>query len=259
MANKKKKSRWCKWHHKLVRVVIGTVFEPYVKLKYHIKIEKNKEKPERQYLILYNHETAYDQFFVGLSFRKPVYYVASEDIFSIGFASRLIKFLVNPIPIKKQTNDPRAVINCIKVAREGGSIAIAPEGNRTFHGKPVYIKDSIASLAKHLALPIVIFRIEGGFGVHPRWSDVVRGGRMRSYIKEIIEPEAYADMQDVDLAALIREKLYVDEIAIDGEYPHERCAEYLERAFYFCPECKMSSFESHGDIIECKHCGKHSA
>ena len=256
MANKKKKnSRWCRWRHKLTRFLVSTFFGPYVRLRYHARIDKLGEKNERQYLILYNHETGFDQFFVGMSFKRPVYYVASEDIFSMGLLSKLIKFLVNPIPIKKQTTDPRAVINCIKVAREGGTIAIAPEGNRTFHGRPVYIKDSIASLAKHLKLPIAIFRIEGGFGVHPRWSDVIRGGRMHTYVKEIIEPETYKNMTDEALADMIREKLYVDETEIDGEYPHERCAEYLERALYYCPSCGISELESHGDVIRCKRCG----
>ena len=49
--------------------------------------------------------TGTGQFFVGMSFLRPIYYVATEDIFSMGFLSKLIRFLVAPIPIKKQTTD----------------------------------------------------------------------------------------------------------------------------------------------------------
>ena len=97
-----------------------------------------------------NHQTPFDQFFVGMSFRQPVYYVATEDIFSLGWLSDLLRWLVAPIPIKKQTTDVQAVMNCIKVVREGGNIAIAPEGNRTYSGKTEYMNNSIAPLAKKL-------------------------------------------------------------------------------------------------------------
>ena len=254
MKNTKKQKKWTLLRHKVVRVVIGAAFSPIVRAKYGIKIERFKEEGKRPYLVLYNHQTAYDQFFVGLAFARPVYYVASEDIFSLGALSSLIRFLVNPIPIKKQTTDPRAVINCIKVAKEGGTIAIAPEGNRTYSGRPVYIKPTIAQLAKHLKLPIAIFKIEGGYGVHPRWSDVVRRGKMRAGVSRVIEPEEAAALSDSELAELIGRELYVDEARADREYKSAHLAEYLERAMYVCPDCGLSEFESHGDVIECKKC-----
>lgn len=253
---KKKPSKWCKRHHKVVRGILNLFFTPYVKRKYNIKIEKQKDSSKRQYLVLFNHQTAYDQFFVGIAFNCPVYYVASEDIFSMGRLSRLIEFLVKPIPIKKQTNDPRAVINCIKVAKEGGTIALAPEGNRTFDGRTCYIKPSIASLAKHLGLPIAFFKIEGGYGVHPRWSDVVRSGGMTAGVSRIIEPEEYAAMTDEELIKVINAELWQDEARFIKDYHHERLAEYLERAVYVCPDCGLSEFESEKDIISCKRCEK---
>ena len=109
-----------------------------------------------------------------MTLRGPVYYMATEDIFSNGWISKVIKYLVAPIPIKKQTTDIRAILNCLKVAKEGGSICIAPEGNRTYSGRTEYMNPSIVSLARKLRMPILIYRIEGGYGSEPRWSDVVR-------------------------------------------------------------------------------------
>ena len=252
----KEKKQWIKFRHRIVVPVVHLFFGPYVRWKYHIKIETFRQEGKRPYLILMNHQTGFDQFFVGMSFRQPVYYVATEDIFSLGWVSDLLRWLVEPIPIKKQTTDIQAVKNCIKVAREGGSICIAPEGNRTFHGKTVYMNPSIASMAKKLGLPIVFFRIEGGYGIQPRWSDVVRGGSMRSYVKRVMEPEEYADMTKEQLAEVIRQELYVDEGRLIGEYPHPKNAEFLERAMYVCPHCGLTTFESNGDIIRCKKCDR---
>ena len=254
MKNKKKQKKWLLPRHRVVGDLVRIFFGPIVRKKYGVKIERFKEQGSRPYLILYNHQTAYDQFFVGLAFKGPVYYVATEDIFSLGALSSLIRFLVNPIPIKKQTTDPRAVINCIKVAKEGGTIAIAPEGNRTYSGRTVYIKPTIAQLAKHLKLPIAIFKIDGGYGVHPRWSDVIRRGTMTAGVSRVIEPEEAAAMSDSELVSLIERELYVDEARADREYTSDHLAEYLERAMYVCPDCGLSEFESHGDVIECKKC-----
>ncbi len=257
MNNKEKngKKHWLKRRHSVVKKILVFVLGIYSALRYKIKITPLGEKKERQYLILFNHQTAFDQFFVGLIFKKPVYYLASEDLFSNGFISSLIRYLVNPIPIQKQTNDPRAVINCIRVAKEGGTIALAPEGNRTFTGQTVTIKPSIAQLAKHLRLPIAFVRIEGGYGVHPRWSDVIRGGGMRAGVSKILEPDEFASSSDEELAELITRELWVDEASSERKYPHKRQAEYLERAIYYCPECKLSRFESRMDLIRCKKCG----
>lgn len=157
----------------MVTIIARAILEPISILMFCIKVEKFKEQGIRPYLILMNYQTTFDQFFVGMAFKGPIYYVATEDIFSNGFVSSLIRFLVAPIPIKKQTTDVAAVINCIKVAKEGGNIAIA------------------------------LYRIEGGYGVQPRWSDKNRKGKMRSYVFKVIEPEEYTKMSNEELFALI--------------------------------------------------------
>ena len=251
---KKKKEKWIKRRHYVVRDLVFLFLRPYVKWKYNIKIEPFKEQGKRPYLILMNHQTAYDQFFIGIAFKGPVYYLATEDIFSIGWVSSVIRWLVAPIPIKKQATDVTAVMNCIRVAKEGGTIAIAPEGNRTYSGRTCYISPAIAVMAKKMKLPIALFRIEGGYGVHPRWSDVIRKGTMRAYVSEVIEPDVYADLTNEELMERIQKGLYVDEANAEGEFHSEHKAEYLERAMYVCPYCGLSEFESHGNEIECKKC-----
>lgn len=253
-TDKKKNKKWMRPRHRLVRNLLNVTLGIYTRVKYGVKVEKFKEQEERPYLILLNHQTAFDQFFVGMAFKGAVYYLASEDIFSMGFASSLIKYLVNPIPIKKQTTDVKAIKTCIRVAREGGTIAIAPEGNRTYSGRTEYMSPSIAPLARRLGMPIALFRIEGGYGVHPRWSDVVRKGKMKAYVSRVISPEEYATLTDDELFAIIEKELYIDEAVLDTEFYHKKNAEYLERAVYYCPFCGLSTFESNGDVITCKRC-----
>ena len=253
---KQKKKNWTLPRHKVITALLRYPLSLYCRLVYGLRLPRKNERIRQQSLILLNHQTPFDQFFVGMYCAKPVYYMATEDIFSNGWVSKLIKWLVAPIPIKKQTTDIQAVKNCIKVAKEGGTIAIAPEGNRTYNGKTLYMSPAIASLAKKLNLPVALFRIEGGYGVQPRWSDVVRKGSMRAYVSRVIEPEEYAQLSNEELYQQIKEGLDVNEASVSGSFVHQKSAEYLERAMYVCPDCGLSTFESHDDVIQCKTCGR---
>ena len=249
-----KDTTWIKFRHKVVRNALYPILGTYSRWRYHIKVEKFRGQEKRPYLILLNHQTPFDQFFVGMSFRGPIYYLATEDLFSNGWVSSLIRYLIAPIPIKKQTTDLRAVKTCMRVAKEGGTIAIAPEGNRTYSGKTEYMNPSIAPLARKLGMPIALYRIEGGYGAQPRWSDAIRRGPMRGYVSRVILPEEYADMTNDELYTAIKDGLYVNEAVCDSNYRHPKLAEYLERAIYVCPYCGLAEWESHRDRIQCKSC-----
>ena len=252
----KKKKKWIYPRHQVVRNLLYLVMYPYCRLKFGVKIERMKDQQNRPYLILLNHQMVFDQFFVGMAFKGPIYYVATEDIFSLGWVSSVIRYLIAPIPIKKQTTDVQAVRTCYKVAKEGGTIAIAPEGNRTYSGKTEYMNPAIAALARTLNLPIAFFRIEGGYGVQPRWCDKARRGKMRAYFSRVVMPEEYKEWSNDELYQVIQKELYVNEAKVTTNYYHRKNAEFLERLFYVCPHCGLSIFESHGDKVACKTCNR---
>ncbi len=252
----KKRQPWIRARHKVVRNILYYTLGTYCKLRYNAKVEKFAEWEDRPYCILLNHQTPFDQFFVGMSVKGNIYYLATEDIFSMGWISDLIRWLISPIPIKKQASDVRAVMTCIRVAREGGSICIAPEGNRTYSGRTEYMSPAIIPLVKKMGMPILLYRLEGGYGVQPRWSNVTRRGKMRCYVSRVIMPEEYKTMTDEELYEAVKEGLYVNEACADGEYRHKRSAEYLERLLYVCPYCGLSTFKSHKDTVTCLSCGR---
>ena len=251
----KKKEKWMKFRHKVAWIVLRPILTLVTVIKFPIRVKKHRDQWKRPYLILMNHQTPFDQFFVGMAFKGPIYFIATEDLLSNGFISKVIRYLLAPIPIKKQAGDFSAVMTALRVAREGATICMAPEGNRTYSGQTEYINPAIASLAKKLGLPIALFRIEGGYGKQPRWSDVIRKGKMRAYVSKVIEPEEYKDLKPDALCKMISDGLYVNEACADAAFEHPQRAEYLERAIYVCPHCGLSVFESSGDTMTCKQCG----
>ena len=255
MEKESKQNTWIRPRHRIITELVRLVLAPLSRLRYRVAVEPFPARKGQGYLILMNHTTAFDQFFIGMAFHRTVYYMATEDIFSLGFVSRALRWLVAPIPIKKQTVDISAVKTCIRIAREGGTIALAPEGNRSYSGKTEYMNPAIAKLARKIGLPIALFRIEGGYGVHPRWSNEVRRGRMRAYVARVIEPEEYAGLSDQQLMDMIRTGLFVDETQPEGPFLGKNRAQYLERVVYTCPKCGLSKWESHGHEATCTTCG----
>lgn len=250
-----RRSNWISKRHQVFRNTIGKIYEPIAMSKYNTRIEHYDY--DGQYLILYNHQTPYDQFFVEYSFKKHIYFLATEDIFSNGFTSKLLCYFLGPVPIKKSTVDIGALRACLKVVKEGGSLAIAPEGNRTYSGRTEYINPSIAGLAKKLGIPVLLFRIEGGYGVEPRWSDKARAGENRAYVYKEISKEELESLSNEEIYQLIVEGLDVKE-NVAGSYKSEKRAEYIERMIYVCPDCGFSQFESNGNEFWCKKCNKKS-
>ncbi len=250
-----KKKTWRRRRHKVIIEIARVIMGPYLRIRYGVKPPKRKDLIREQSLILLNHQTPMDQFLVGLWCRDPVYYLATEDIFSNGWVSSLIRWAVAPIPIKKQATDPKAVMQCIRVVREGGSLCIAPEGNRTYSGKTEYMNPAIGGLARKLGLPIVLFAIDGGYGMEPRWSNTVRKGRLTCRVTRIISPSEAKAMTNDQVFQAIQEGLMVNEAVRGPEYRGKHLAEYLERAIYLCPKCGITHFESRGDVLRCTGCG----
>ncbi len=249
----KKNKPWIRPRHKFIINVFGPVVGFFTKLRYHVQADRF-EQGDQPYLILYNHQTPLDQFFPLISFRKPIYHVATEDIFSNGLISSAIRYTVAPIPIRKQTQDLTTMRLILRIVKEGGTIAIAPEGNRTYSGKTENIKTTIAHLAKAIHLPVIIYRIEGGYGVQPRWSDKPRKGSMHAYVSRIISLEELDGMSREELYEVICRELYVNEAVADGIFRSDHKAEYIERMVYVCPYCGLSEFRSSGNETECLTC-----
>ncbi len=254
MANNGKKNTWIKPRHRRYWNFANLLLAPIVKHKYNMEIvpfEDNKG----QYLVLCNHQTPFDQFFVSKLFKGDIYYVCTEDLLSNKAISGIIKHCVAPIPIQKGALDIGTIKICARVAKEGGSIVLYPEGNRTYSGKTCHIKPAVAKLAKFLKLPIAFLRQEGGYGLEPRWSNVVRKGKGKLSVNRVLAFDEYKCMSDDQLYDLICQELYVDDSQDNGAYQSKRRAEYVERAMYVCPHCGLTTFVSNKHTFTCQKCG----
>lgn len=245
---------WTKRRHRIFHFFFRWIANLVFRLKYNFKSKKYK-LPKGAHLILFNHPSNFDPIFVGATFNRPTYFIANEDLFSLGFASKLINFLVAPIPKQKSVRDTSAIKTAIKIVEEGGNIGVSPEGNRTYSGEINFIDMSIVKFARLLKVPIVLYTIKGGFGVNPRFSTKVRKGKIKGQVEKILTVEEIKKLSNEDLLKEIINVLNVNDVKLGLEFKGKNLAEDLESALYVCPKCKsMSKMYSKRDTLSCMNC-----
>ncbi len=136
-------------------------------------------------------------------------------------------------------------------------MGIFPEGNRTLTGKQWHMTEAVAKFVKLSRVPLVLYNIEGGYGSDPRWGVAKRKGKMRGYVKRVVQPDEYANMSNEELFKLICDTLTVYDVDSGVKFASKKRAENIERVLYMCPHCgKISAIKSHKAEFKCGACGK---
>ena len=250
---KKKKSHVRKRHRFWFFVLrpVGWAIAIIYKFKYKVfRIKKGDN-----YLILANHQTLLDPALLCMSFNAPIYLMATDTILRNNIPSRLLRYWFAPIAKKKGAVDVSSIMNCMRVARAGGNIAIFPEGNRAWADFQFYITPSIVKMIRMINLPLIIYNFEGGYGVDPRWGAKLRKGEFKGYVRSVISVDEIKEMSDEALADRVISELRVIDSESGKKYTSNRRAEYLERELFVCPECNsVSTIYSEGDLVKCRNC-----
>lgn len=253
---KKKTKKWTKKRHSVVFAILWPIFRLIFKIRYGYKPVAEEKRTPKPCLIMANHLTTMDPFMLALSFHRPIYYITSEDLFTIPVISPIIRWLVAPIPKSKSRSDLNTIRHTLRVLKEGGTVAVFPEGNRSLSGGNWQIDEAAAKLAKLAKVPLVLYHIDGGYGADPRWGKGVRKGKMCGYVVEIVPAEKLAEMSVEEIHEKIVTSLQNTDIGKDIPFKNKRRAEYLERALYACPSCgRRNVLRSEKTEIFCKECG----
>lgn len=224
--------------------------------RYNFKTKSTRLDKKQNYLILSNHQSFLDPAFVGITIKRPIYFVASDALWSRKWYIRLLFHVFGPIKIRKGAMDVSCIRTLCAVAKEGGTIAIFPEGNRQWNDSCFFIDRSVVKLVRLLKLPLVLYNFHGGYGVQPRWGKGLRKGKYTGGIREVLSLEQLGAMSDDELYTRIVEHLKVIDSDSGELYRSEQRAEYLERELFVCPRCgAQDTLHSHGSEISCTQCG----
>ena len=228
------------------------------KLKYNYSYETAPDI-KTPYIVLANHTTGWDHFLVGMSFKKHMYFLASEHSFRMGLQSFLMKTLAAPISRVKGSADGAAVLGILRRLKKGYNICFFPEGERSFDGRTGNITAAAAKLIKLAGVPVITFRLIGGYLSDPRWGRNIRKGKMRGVVAGVHQPEEFSGMSIGEIHDLVAGELYED--AFDTQrremisYKGDKLAEGLQESLFICPCCKgTGTARGAGNVFSCS-CG----
>lgn len=246
-----------KKRHGMWNKIVSPFISKYLKKQFNYTFEKCDIKPP--YIVLANHTTDFDAFFISKSFNNHLYFVMSDHVSSIPFVGKLVKHLVSPIPITKSTNDVSTVRGIMSIIKQGAPVALFPEGNKSFSGEMSEMKHSIAKLVKKLNVPVVIYNITGGYFCSPRWTKNKRKGKVNGFVKKIIQPNELQQKTEEEIFDDIKTNLRVSAYEIQEvqkqTFIGENLAQNIETLLYVCPKCNnLSSLHGSGNTFKCDKC-----
>ena len=211
-------------------------------------------------LIVSNHVTNWDPLLLAMSFPDtPIRFVASEHIFRHGLVSRLLEWLVAPIPRKKAASGADTVMAILRALKAGDTVCLFAEGDASWDGLTHPVFPATGKLARMSGVTLVTYRLEGGYLSLPRWAKSRRRGRMRGAAVGIYTPEKLKAMKGPEITALIDRDLFEDAFERQRtehvRFEGRNRAEGIERGFFICPKCgKPGNVRGVGDRVVCA-CG----
>jgi 1-acyl-sn-glycerol-3-phosphate acyltransferase len=183
---------WCaRWW---CRLVAWTIFA-----RIHVRGVEHVQ-PGRPYVYMANHASLIDTpaLFAYLPYQFRI--MAKKSLFSVPFMGWHLRtaghFPIDHENPRKTATSLRRVIEGVK---NGMSLAVFPEGQRTEDGRLQKFETGAFKIAVRAGVPIVPVTIRGTFAMLPRTTLAPRPGRVDVILSEPIDTTAYNDKTLPDL------------------------------------------------------------
>jgi glycerol-3-phosphate dehydrogenase (NAD(P)+) len=119
-------------------------------------------------LLVCNHRSIIDPFIIGLCSRRPIYYVAKEEIFGSRFVGWYVSSL-GAFPVRRGKADADMIETAKAILRRGDPVLIFPEGTRTRPGPLGSPKRGIGRLALETGATVVPVAMIGTEAIRKGW------------------------------------------------------------------------------------------
>ncbi len=159
-------------------------------------------------VLVANHISLWDPPFLACSIRRPVHFMAKEELFKIPLLGRIIKAL-GAFPVKRGKPDRNALRLAAKYLENGEILGLFPEGTRSKSGELLQPHPGAALFALRSGAPIVPV---GLMGTRTTFPLTLRGHIRVKIGKPMVYPELYntkisnEDLERVSAEIMLRVK-----------------------------------------------------
>lgn len=117
------------------------------KIVYNFRIEGWENIPEKEGVIIAcNHRSYADPVLVTMPMKRPVTYMAKEELFKNKLFAAFIRSL-GAFPVKRGAGDMKVIDDCVEILNSGRNVVIFPEGTRSKENKVGRGKTGVALIA----------------------------------------------------------------------------------------------------------------
>jgi glycerol-3-phosphate dehydrogenase (NAD(P)+) len=161
----------------IVRAILTPFFLIYLQMK---RIGREHIPSEGPVILASNHRSFFDPFVIGTMTRRPVYYVAKQELFTY---NRLLSWLLNALgafPVARGTGDQETIETAEIILGRGEIVLMFPEGTRTRPGSLGRPRRGVGRLALETGAPVVPIAIIGTEDIRRGWRIRPRKVRLRA-------------------------------------------------------------------------------
>lgn len=180
---------------------------------YRVKKVIDSPIPEGPYIIVANHSSYLDIFFMySILPKHPFLFLGKGEILSYPIIRTYFKGLNIPVYRKDRSKAATSFILAKKAVKEGWSLVIFPEGGIPDEGSPAMIpfKKGAFKLAKALDVPIIPVTFTNHYKLFSDPTNILgpaRPGISKVFIHETITAQAITEMTELELLRVCFDKI----------------------------------------------------
>lgn len=211
-------------------------------------------------IVIYNHSSNKDHFITTMCFghTRAAYVTSSHFYFNKTY--RMLLNWVRAIP-KEQFKSDIATIKKIKRALQKNlPVSIAPAGQITVHGDPLYIDPSIVKLLKMCKVDVYAIQMHGNYYAYPKWRKYRRKLPIYAKFVKVMDKNDLEHLSDEEIYHHVCDAIAINDRKEQAIYQYQLTSagliEGIESILYQCPKC-MSKYRNQttGDTLTCTVCG----
>lgn len=146
-----KKGRHVLRFFNFLRIIVVPVYYILKPFKFY----GNRKVKDGAYVYVSNHRVMFDLVYPAVTTWEGVHYVCKKSLAETPFVRGLVR-LVKAIPVNRDGNDVRALLDCFKCLKNGEKVVIFPEGTRNKSDEVMLpFKSGAAVMAIRTKTPIV--------------------------------------------------------------------------------------------------------
>src|SRR3954470_13591645 len=188
----------------LIYWLVRGVLQPFFHLYFRLSRIGREHIPDGPVILASNHRSFLDPFIIATLARRPLYYVAKEELFRNRFSGWLLNNL-GAFPVRRGQSDTDMIETAREILARGDAVLIFPEGTRIRPGSLGRPRRGVGRLALESGAPVVPVAVIGTEAVRKGWR--IRPHKVRIRIgRPLTFPQVQAPSRR--LAAAVTDRIW---------------------------------------------------